>query len=225
MVALEVLDRGRVCSLPNYALSPRKTFGLREELLEDRDYAPFDDSDDYDVLLEEGQRLPPKALFGRALSKAIGFQVEPKHFTGGVGSPCFAILTQYGYEIGPKGETVRPSPPPLPEDGEWDEGDKKGRWHLRAERKAGLAAAKRKRFRAEHGKLFCEQCRLDPVETYGAEYGESCIEVHHAPVTVADMRPGHRTKLEDLQCLCANCHRIEHRRMRATANQHSAVAD
>lgn len=89
--------------------------------------------------------------------------------------------------------------------------------HLRAERKAGLAAAKRERFRVEHGKLSCEQCGMDPVEIYGPEYGESCIEVHHARVTVANMRAGHLTKLADLQCLCANCHRIEHQRMRAAA--------
>ena len=32
-------------------------------------------------------------------------------------------------------------------------------------------------------------------------------------IQVKDMLPGHETKLEDLQCLCANCHRVTHREM------------
>ncbi len=185
----------------------------REVLLESRAYAPFDDSDGYDVLLEDDQRLPPKALLGHALTKTLGFQVQPKHFTGGESSTCFAILREHGYEVVPKGESAPVSPTTTDEHG-WPEGDKKGRWHLRSERRSGLAAAKKDDFIASHGKLFCERCGLDPVTAYDAEYADACIEVHHANVAVADMQPGHKTKLTDLQCLCANCHRVEHRRMR-----------
>lgn len=74
-------------------------------------------------------------------------------------------------------------------------GNIKVRTHLAAERKSGLSKAKKAQFRDQHGKLFCEQCGVDPIEQYGG-YGESCIEVHHALVAVADMDPGHKTKLE-----------------------------
>ncbi len=197
-----------------HRVTSKALWAAREELLETHNYAPFDDSEKYDVLMEDGRRLPPKALFGKALSQVLGFQVKPKHFVGGAQSICFSILNQNGYKIVQKGSApIVPSLPP--EEQEWPEGDKKGRWHLHSERQSGLAAAKRQDFVATHGRLYCEHCGLDPLKTYDRKYADACIEVHHANVTVSDMKPGHKTKLSDLQCLCANCHRIEHRRMRA----------
>lgn len=55
---------------------------------------------------------------------------------------------------------------------------------------------------------------MDPVETFGSPLGEACIEVHHRETHVAEMREGHATRLEDLMCLCANCHRIVHREIK-----------
>ena len=52
---------------------------------------------------------------------------------------------------------------------------------------------------------------MDPVEVYSGAHGVVCIEVHHHLVQVESMTDTHRTKLEDLQCLCANCHRVVHR--------------
>lgn len=52
---------------------------------------------------------------------------------------------------------------------------------------------------------------MDPIEIYGSEHGEACIEIHHRATQVQNMTEGHVTKLDDLQCLCANCHRIVHR--------------
>jgi hypothetical protein len=46
--------------------------------------------------------------------------------------------------------------------------------------------------------------------------GEACIEIHHAKVQVSEMQSGHITSLEDLQCLCANCHRFIHRQLALT---------
>lgn len=184
----------------------------REQLLEDPVYTPFDESEKYDVLLEDGRRLPPKALFGKALTRALGYQALPKHFVGGESSTCFRILRGFGFAVVPKRNNGDPSvgsSPPA--DREWTEGDKKWRWHLRSERRSGLAAAKREQFRRDHGQLYCERCGMDPLERYGDPLGESCIEVHHAKVRVTDMQPGHLTRLEDLQCLCANCHRVTHR--------------
>ncbi|SFT90336.1 hypothetical protein [Paraburkholderia aspalathi] len=45
---------------------------------------PFSPSTDYDLILDDGLRLPPKAVFGVALSMALdGEAIEPKHFSGG----------------------------------------------------------------------------------------------------------------------------------------------
>ena len=106
--------------------------------------------------------------------------------------------------------------PPNPDDRAWAEGHPRLMTHLRRERKAGLAPAKKAAFIREHGRLRCERCGLDPAETYGPDIGDACIEVHHK-LPVANMLPGHTTRLEDLMCVCANCHRIIHYELRNAA--------
>ncbi|MFF9779012.1 HNH endonuclease [Streptomyces sp. NPDC013978] len=55
--------------------------------------------------------------------------------------------------------------------------------------------------------LRCEVCRFDFARVYGG-IGEGYIEVHHVtPLYISGTR---RTKLDDLACLCANCHRMCH---------------
>jgi 5-methylcytosine-specific restriction protein A len=56
---------------------------------------------------------------------------------------------------------------------------------------------------------------MDPKEVYGEAVGEACIEVHHKEVHLADMAEGHETQLDDLACLCANCHRVIHRELKS----------
>ncbi|MES2979734.1 MAG: hypothetical protein V4731_15025 [Pseudomonadota bacterium] len=179
----------------------------------------FADSDAFDVLLEDGTRLPPKAVFGIALADALGFQVLPKHFSGGLGTVCFERLGAAGYAIVPKdGNTPEAAEPKASPDSEWAEGNPKLRSHLKRERAPSLSKAKKADFRNQNaGKLFCEKCKVDPVAHYGSEDGEACIEVHHHLTQVAEMVPGHKTKLADLMCLCANCHRLEHRLLRNLA--------
>ncbi len=92
----------------------------------------------------------------------------------------------------------------------WTEGSVKLVTHLKRERGKGLSEAKKTAFIRENGKLFCERCDLDPVVFYGDRAAQSCIEVHHKATMVSDMVAGHVTRLEDLQCLCANCHRYVH---------------
>jgi hypothetical protein len=176
----------------------------------------FGDPTDYEVLLEDGLRLPPKAVFGVAASEALAHPVEPGHFTAGLTSPCFRILRDAGYVIVEKGHQDLRAPAELL-DVEFSEGTPKLRKHLRRERAAGLPEAKKVQFRRNHdGRLFCERCGEDPVEKYGTLYAVACIEVHHAKVQVSKMRDRHTTRLEDLQCLCANCHRLVHREMRGS---------
>jgi hypothetical protein len=177
---------------------------------------PFGPSTDYDLIAMDGKRLPPKAVFGIAAKLATGDEVLPKHFTAGETSLCFRVLRQAGYQIVPKGEQVESTPALSESDKEWAEGRAKLVTHLVRERAKGLAQAKRSQFKREHGKLFCERCKLDPVEVYGSVDGEACIEVHHDDVHVSNMGEGHKTGLQALRCLCANCHRFVHKQLKAS---------
>lgn len=59
-----------------------------------------------------------------------------------------------------------------------------------------------------HGSLSCEVCGFDFHRVYG-ELGHGYIEVHHvAPLHIVGER---NTKLDDLACICSNCHRMCHR--------------
>ncbi|HEY7810959.1 MAG TPA: hypothetical protein VIA98_11315 [Allosphingosinicella sp.] len=175
---------------------------------------PFGPSTDYDVLFD-GIRLPPKAVFGLAAQEALAFPVRPENFSAGEGTVCFRILRSAGYPIVAKDAPGDGGMLPIDADERaWAEGQPRLVTHLRRERGLGLAAAKRDRFRAEHGRLYCERCGLDPVERYGSQVGEACIEVHHSKVHLADMVDGHVTNLDDLECLCASCHRVTHRELK-----------
>jgi len=185
-----------------------------QDLIRGIDSPGFAESTDYDLIVDENLRLSPKAVFGLAATRALGFQIMPKHFTGGVSSVCFQLLEDAGFLIVPKDALIAdPVLPALHEDRVWTEGQPKFVAHLRKERAPGLSIAKKVEFKKNHGRLFCERCKMDPVEAYGAETGEACIEVHHRAVQVAKMAAGNLTSLEDLQCLCANCHRVVHREL------------
>lgn len=179
----------------------------------------FGESIDYDLITDEGDRLPPKAVFGFALSRALDREILPKHFSAGQDSVSFRLLREAGYRIVTKGEM----PPAeaetdLDQDeippGMYPEGAKVLKRHVSRERKPAAARAKKADFIRKHGRLFCERCRADPVRIFGSEHGEACIEVHHARVQVGHMAADHVTRLDDLQCLCANCHRFVHRMLR-----------
>ncbi|AHI72891.1 restriction endonuclease-like protein [Burkholderia pseudomallei] len=170
----------------------------------------FGPSTDFDLISECGNRFPPMAVFGVALSSALeGKFIGPKHFSGGESSPCFQLLRAAGYQVIAKDATPDDEPSWPPEEG-WEEGGEVWRLHRTRER-APVSRAKKDRYRRQHGKLECEKCGFDPVKEYGTADAEACIEVHHAGTLVSDMKPGHKTVLDDLQCLCANCHRFVHR--------------
>lgn len=169
---------------------------------------------DYDLLVDDGVRLAPKQVFGLAATAAFGKDIKPFNFTGGVGTVCFEMLEAAGYRIVPKGLLVESVGIPVgAEDEEWAEGQVKLVYHLKRERSPGLSRAKKASFIKQHGRLFCEECGVDPIGTYG-DFGMACIEVHHEVIQVADMGNGHKTKLNQLRCLCANCHRIVHHRLK-----------
>lgn len=82
------------------------------------------------------------------------------------------------------------------------------RLHRVRERSAKLAAAKKEEARRKFGKLQCETCLFDFLKSYG-EHGRDFIECHHR-TPLAEL-PKHKTMMEDLALLCANCHRMIHR--------------
>jgi 5-methylcytosine-specific restriction protein A len=83
------------------------------------------------------------------------------------------------------------------------------RKHLARERNRQLVESKRKQALKKHGKLTCEECDFDFAASYG-ERGEGYIECHHTK-PVALLNEGHKTHIDDLALVCANCHRMIHR--------------
>ncbi|MFJ5263598.1 HNH endonuclease [Streptomyces sp. NPDC088387] len=80
---------------------------------------------------------------------------------------------------------------------------------LARERDPKLRALKIAQVRRSGAPLQCEVCDFDFARTYGRDLGDGYIEVHHViPLHVAGAR---KTSLDDLACLCANCHRMCHR--------------
>lgn len=185
-----------------------------QDLIHNSPNHPFGRSVGYDVIADSEARLPPKAVFGLAASKALGFEMRPEHFKGGRKSHCFRAIREAGYEIVRKDAAPPTSELPInPDDLEWTEGNNRRVTHLVRERASGLSAAKKSAFVQQHARLFCERCGLDPVADFGEGIGEACIEVHHT-IPLSKIRKQQPTRLDDLVCLCANCHRMVHYELR-----------
>jgi 5-methylcytosine-specific restriction enzyme A len=82
------------------------------------------------------------------------------------------------------------------------------RTHRIRERSKRLVAKKKREALQRDRRLACEVCDFDFSATYGAR-GDGYIECHHI-VPLHDLRPGTRTKVDDLALLCSNCHRMIH---------------
>lgn len=205
-------------------------------LLSGEDAPNFAPSRDYDLLTPTGDRLAPKKVFGRALEEAgVVANADPYDFSAGWTQPSFRLLQAAGYSIMAKDEAAAEAARRKrraaadqrevdrqvatvgvdTEERRWIEGDQRMATHLRIERKrsAKAAAAKRAAVRAANdGRLACEHCPTDWYAAYPPTIAEAIFDVHHIK-PLALMDEGHETRLEDLLCLCANCHRAEHRRL------------
>jgi len=83
------------------------------------------------------------------------------------------------------------------------------RKHIARERNRKLVLNKRKQALEKYGKLTCEACGFDFAARYGKR-GEGFIECHHTK-PVASFAKEHKTHINDLAIVCANCHRVIHR--------------
>lgn len=91
-------------------VSPEHVWTAVQMLLDGYSDHQFAASTDYDLLAEGGAKLAPKAVFGVAAKLALGFEVLPKHFTGGEDSACFRLLRNGGFVILKKGESLASCP-------------------------------------------------------------------------------------------------------------------
>lgn len=90
------------------------------------------------------------------------------------------------------------------------EGQTLYRFHKYRERNTAIVKAKKKKVLKTTGTLACEVCNFDFYSTYGP-LGEGFIECHHTK-PLAQYEDTSTTQLEDLALVCANCHRMLHRR-------------
>ncbi|MXO66230.1 hypothetical protein [Altericroceibacterium endophyticum] len=184
----------------------------------------------YSVLLDDGTKLRPKAIIGLALSILRGQSVSWSQFRGGENTPCFATLRKHGFTIvheaadkgfeksqsGDASEAVDNALGDhtlTDEDRRFIEGSVYRAKHLKRERNRQLVTEFKEAFLRKHGSFHCEKCSRDWIEEYGESVAVACFEAHHQATQVAEMEDGHQSKLEDLQLLCANCHRAVHREM------------
>lgn len=84
------------------------------------------------------------------------------------------------------------------------------RKHLARERDRRLVEAKRRQVLAKTGQLVCQACGFDFGVRYG-EHGKGFIECHHTKPLASRVQES-KTRIDDLALVCANCHRMIHRR-------------
>jgi putative restriction endonuclease len=90
------------------------------------------------------------------------------------------------------------------------EGKKRLRQHIIRERNPKVIKLAKENYQNKNGHLKCEVCEFDFEEKYG-EIGKDYIEGHHT-IFVKDIPEGYITVPDDIVLLCANCHRMIHRR-------------
>lgn len=96
------------------------------------------------------------------------------------------------------------------EESEFPEGRELERKHRSRERNQAAIKAAKDAFVKKHGKLFCQICEFDFLGKYG-EAGRGFIEGHHT-IPISDLKGEVKTKARDIALVCANCHRMLHRK-------------
>jgi hypothetical protein len=230
-------DHGEATSIPQQRLASevqrrvtsRQIDNAVARLLAGEEAPNFWPSRDYDVVANDGARLAPKKVFALALGEALGTEIFPIHFSAGWGQPCFELIQAAGYRIIAKDALIATpeevnaefnSVPPSNEDRTYIEGDRRMGAHLRVERRRDSRAARDKRVQMiqDHGRLLCERCEEDYIEQFGADVAAGCFEIHHT-IPLASLDEARETRIGELRCLCATCHRATHREMSLIPNE------
>lgn len=90
------------------------------------------------------------------------------------------------------------------------EGERRIATHMRLERSSALIASlKKERMEHHNGRLPCEVCGFDFLESYGP-VGAGFAEAHHKILLADSSEEGRITSLDDLAVVCSNCHRMLH---------------
>lgn len=93
---------------------------------------------------------------------------------------------------------------------EFPEGKIVERKHKSRERNKKLIEEVKTIYKNKFGELICQVCDFNFEKKYG-EIGQDFIECHHT-IAVSEMNENHKTRIEDIVILCANCHRMIHRK-------------
>lgn len=91
------------------------------------------------------------------------------------------------------------------------EGKLRERLHKNRERSSSLIKTVKKDALKQHGKLECQCCGFDFEAKYG-DLGREYIEAHHTKPVSELHKHGEKTQKKDIALVCANCHRMLHRR-------------
>ena len=136
----------------------------------------------------------------RAAPISIGKQISVSK-PGISGLPCYVRGADSAPDVGDDPAAVEASAA---------EGRELLRLHRLRERNRGLVARKKRRVLADTGRLACEACSFDFSAVYGP-LGKGFAECHHT-LPLGRAAGERRTMLRDLAVVCANCHRMLHRR-------------
>ena len=90
------------------------------------------------------------------------------------------------------------------------EGSRQLSSHLRIERDSDFIRKIKATYYKEDYRMPCQICGISFVQKYG-ELGRGFIEAHHK-VPLSDLIDKENHRIEDFVFVCANCHRMLHRR-------------
>jgi hypothetical protein len=93
---------------------------------------------------------------------------------------------------------------------EFDEGSQRLVQHMQRERSQLLIQQAKQEYLRTHPRFVCQICGFNFEQVYG-ERGQGLIESHHN-IPVSELRAGDKTRIEDIIFVCANCHRMIHRK-------------
>ncbi|MFR1823033.1 MAG: HNH endonuclease [Clostridium saudiense] len=96
------------------------------------------------------------------------------------------------------------------DDAGFPEGRKMLKQHIVRERDPRVIKKAKDIFKEKNDRIYCEVCGFDYESVYG-DIGIDYIEGHHIK-PVSELGENEVTKIEDIILVCANCHRMIHRK-------------